>query len=121
MESLFQSLAKILEPAKKTCDCVNVEFGSYDNQIELPRPPHMPSERGVNTICIDKCLKSEMLHLWSLGIITTGCCCGHNKGSEYPYIGVDERHINRMKAMGYIVQPNNLYPEREDSFIPKSV
>ena len=103
------------------CNCINIEFGSYDNQIELPRPPHMPSKRGINTICIDACLKGEMLHLWALGIVTTGCCCGHNKGDEYPYIGVEDKDIYIMKMMGYKVQPNKLYPERQDGFIPKSI
>lgn len=100
------------------CNCVNIEIGSYGNQVELSRPPHMPSIRGVNTVCVDKCLRNEILYLWSLGIITTGCCCGHNKVASY--IGVEEKDIDRMKKMGYTVQLNNIYPEREDSFIPKT-
>lgn len=95
------------------CNCVNVEFGSYDNQVELPRPSHMPTIRGVNTICVDTCLKDEIMYLW--------CCCGHNKGDIYPYIGVDEKDIQKMKQLGYVIQPNNIYPEREDGFMPKSI
>lgn len=103
------------------CNCVNVEIGSYDNQVELPCPSHMPTTRGVNTICIDACLKDEILYLWSLGITTTGCCCGHNKGDKYPMISVEFKDIPRMKAMGYKVQFNNCRPNDEDSFIPKSI
>lgn len=103
------------------CSCINIEFGSYGNQVELQRPIHMPSTRGINTICIDKCLEDEILQLWASGIITTGCCCGHNQGEQYPYIGVDENQIKLMKDMGYSGQPNNLYPEREDGFKPKSI
>lgn len=119
MEDLFKTLGNILAPRKTKCNCVNMEIGSYDNQVELPRPPHMPTTRGVYTICVDTCLKDEILHLWSLGITTTGSCCGHNKAE--PYIGVDEKDIPRMKAMGYKVQFNNSRPNDEDSFIPKSI
>lgn len=98
------------------CNCIGIEIGSYGNQVELQRPAHMPN--GSETICIDKCLKEEIIYLWSLGITTTGCCCGHNKIS--PYIGVDDKDIKTMKELGYDVHPNNLYPERHDSFTPKS-
>lgn len=103
------------------CNCINVEFGSYDNQVELPRPVHMPSTSGVDTICVDKCLKDEILYLWSLGITTTGCCCGHNRGEQYPFIGVAFTDIQKMKELGYKVQPNPCRPEDEDSFVPKSI
>lgn len=119
MEKVFETLGNILKPVNKGCNCVNVEVGSFDNQIELPRPPHMPTSRGVETICVDVCLKDEILHLWSLGITTTGCCCGHNKVE--PYIGVDEKDIPIMKTMGYKVQFNNCRPNDEDSFKPKSI
>lgn len=102
------------------CSCINIEFGSYGNQVELQRPIHMPSTRGINTVCVDKCLKDEIIHLWSLGIITTGCCCGHNKGEQYPYIGVDETQIQLMKDMCYLVRPHNIDSDRQDSFIPKT-
>lgn len=105
----------------KNCSCVNIEIGTHKNQVQLPCPPHMPTTRGVPSICVDACLKDEVLYLWSLGITTTGCCCGHNKGPEYRYIGVDDKDIQRMKDMGYVVQPNNIYPEREDGFVPKSI
>lgn len=107
----------------KQCYCKDkdVKFGSYDNQVEIPLPSHMPSQRGLTTVCVDACLSDEIQQLWSLGITTTGCCCGHNKGEQYPYIGVVEKDIDAMKMMGYTIQPNVLYPEREDSFKPKSI
>lgn len=106
---------------KYTCNCQNVEFGSYDNQVELPLPAHMPSQRGVTTVCVDACLADEIQQLWALGITTTGCCCGHNKGDEYPYIGVENEDIEAMLSMGYSIQQNQLDPFRRDSFVPKSV
>lgn len=103
------------------CNCVNIEIGSYGNQVELQRPLHMVSTRGVHTICVDACIKDEILYLWSHGVTTTGCCCGHNKGNDYPFIGVAERDIQKMKSMGYSVKFNNCRPNDEDEFIPKSI
>lgn len=90
------------------CNCQNVELGSYDNQIELSAPIHLIEwAKKVNfslggerkTVCIDKCLEKEIKALWSEGVITTGCCCGHNK--VQPYIGVEKSSVSWMKAMGY--------------------
>lgn len=107
-----------------SCSCVNIEVGSYGNQVELPRPPQMIGRKEgseSDTICVDRCISEEVQYLWSLGISTTGCCCGHNRGNEYPHIGVIDSDIEKMNELGYVVQPNNLYPERQDAFIPKSV
>lgn len=106
------------------CNCVNIEFGSYGNQVELIRPPHMVGRNEgseSDSICVDRCLADEIQYLWAHDITTTGCCCGHNKGSEYPYIGVIESDIIRMKEMGYHVQFNQLHPERQDAFKPKTL
>lgn len=104
------------------CTCKDIEVGSYDNQVELPRPDHMKvrTEGSANqhAICVDACLKDEILDLWSKGIRTTGCCCGHNKVPGY--IGVIDQDIPLMLAMGYEVQPNEMYSERKDSFKPNS-
>lgn len=101
-----------------TCYCQNVEVGSYDNQVELPRPPHMPAPaNAATTICIDACLEDEIQALWQRGITTTGCCCGHNRLPGY--IGVIDADIPIMKALGYRVRPNECRPHHEDSFYPK--
>ncbi len=76
----------------KGCSCVDVEFGSYDNQIELPTPAHMLALSSLGclefrpTTCVDACLSSLIQALWSRKVVTTGCCCGHNKLNGY--IGV---------------------------------
>lgn len=104
------------------CDCINVDFGSNDNAVWLPRPDHMKltdEQRARPEICIDRCLEKEIIELWALGISTTGNCCGHNKLDGY--IGVIDSDIPRMKAIGYEVAPNPNRPSDEDSFYPKSV
>lgn len=98
------------------CDCQDVEMGSYDNQRFIPSPFHMPKENGY---CIDTCLVEEILELWSYGIETTGCCCGHNK--LWPYIGVIPDHEERMIDRGYKRQFNMSRNEDTGTFWPLSV
>jgi len=97
------------------CNCKNIEIGSYDNTVALKAPDWSSK----NTICVDLCLKEEILHLWSIGIRTTGCCCGHNKVEGF--IGVIDVDIPKMKELGYQVQYNSCRPNDEDSFKPKSI
>ena len=95
------------------CDCRNIQIGSYDNQVTVLWP------FSNKFICIDRCLFDEITLLWSQDIITTGCCCGHNK--QVGYIGVDFNCIDRMKQLGYEVERNNCRPGDQDSFKPKSI
>jgi hypothetical protein len=104
------------------CKCINVEFGSYDNQVEIKDlPPHMAIHKskqgGAPSICLDACVADEIQYLWSIGITTTGCCCGHNKAEGF--IGVIDEDIPRMKQLGYKVHHNSCRPNDEDEFIPK--
>lgn len=69
-------------------------------------------------ICFDKCLVDELFELWHIGIVTTGCCCGHRE--QKPYIGVIKEDIWIMKELGYKVAYNPMRPKDEDSFIPKT-
>lgn len=107
------------------CECKNIVFGSYDNQIQVGNlPPHMhhyKQKQGgdPDSICLDACIAQEVQDLWSLGITTTGCCCGHN---ELPgFIGVVEEDIPRMKQLGYEVMFNPSRPGDEDSFYATSI
>lgn len=106
---------------KYMCNCVNVKIGSYDNQIMVDRPRCMIGRAegsSNNKICLDKCISEEIQYLWSLGIRTTGCCCGHSikKG----YIGVIEEDIEFMKKLGYKVEINKQDLSDEKNFIIKS-
>ncbi|HEJ2170549.1 TPA: hypothetical protein ACKP5U_003289 [Pseudomonas aeruginosa] len=79
----------------KGCSCDGVEIGDYTNTVELPTPPHMLRIGRIGclefreTICVDKCIANAVQALWDLGIVTTGCCCGHNQADGY--IGVWDR------------------------------
>jgi hypothetical protein len=50
---------------------------------------------------IDNCLVEEIKDLWSKGIHTTGCCCGHNDSRLRPSIGVQNTDIQKMIDLGY--------------------
>jgi hypothetical protein len=81
-----------------------------------------PGAERKEYVSVDPCLAAEIIELWRLGIVTTGCCCGHNLGGRYlPFIGVREDFIPKMKELGYEVQYNDCRPNDEDSFVPKSV
>lgn len=92
----LEKLRNIQLDTVKKCSCVNVEIGSYTNQIWVHAPVHMLKENGY---CLDRCIAEEVMRLWMMGIKTTGCCCGHNK--VQPYIGVEESDVTKMILMGY--------------------
>ncbi len=116
---------------KYICNCTGKEkIGEYETCVFIPRYPDMEPTiscmekeylRANNWegISIDSCLVDEIKELWSKGIRTTGCCCGHNQIA--PYIGVVDEDIPKMKEMGYKVAPNPCRPRSEDSFYPKSL
>lgn len=96
------------------CNCnKETHIGNYGNQTTIL--PHWSNR----FICVDTCLLPELCDLWSQGVITTGCCCGH--GTAYAYIGVKEEFIPLMKELGYKVFPNQYDSTREDSFYPKTI
>jgi len=96
------------------CDCINVKCQTYDNQVKLVAPVWSSKDY----ICVDTCLMNEILVLWNRGIITTGCCCGHNYLE--PYIGVTDEFIPLMKELGYKVHFNHMRPGDEDTFVPNT-
>lgn len=72
-------------------------------------------------VSVDACLANEIQCLWSNGVITNGCCCGH--GTQLGYIGVAEESVDKMLELGYqfYIYPDELGGvDRRDAFIPKS-
>jgi GT2 family glycosyltransferase len=118
---------------KIKCKCENVEYGDYSRQVSIlapfiiidslgePKPTIDFMEKGETKkgtwISIDICLAKEIAELWHLGIETTGCCCGHNKG--FGYIGVLDKYIPKMLELGYKTAPGHT-PDRKDEFYPKT-
>lgn len=55
------------------------------------------------TVSVDPCIVEAIKQLWSLGIETTGCCCGHNR--QRAIVNVHPRHYERMFELGYEQRP----------------
>ena len=94
--------------SKCICSCVDVDVGSYDNQVMLPIPAHMKKyerarvKAGLSpSVCIDRCILPQVQTLWAKGVKTSGCCCGHGK-IGFSYISVlDSADANKMESLGY--------------------
>ena len=78
------------------CNCDNVEMGSYAAEVVSLIPEHMRSYRESRLrdglapiISFDRCCLPQIQHLWSLGVVTLGCCCGHNKVKGFVNVGMD--------------------------------
>ena len=108
------------------CECKNINQQTqecYDQMVSLKIPDHMEIYRkskiknnGTDRVCIDPCIVSEIEWLWSKGIATYGCCCGHNK--QESFVNVDDSNIQQMLGMGYV--QNHTDKERKDTFRLKS-
>lgn len=55
------------------------EVGTFECQVTIPLPDNIDPEKQNRSISCDKCIVDVMQHLWSRGIQTLGCCCGHGK------------------------------------------
>lgn len=75
----------------KTNKCV--KLGAYEHVVEVKNP------NTNKTIYVDKCILPDIEHLWSLGIKTGGCCCGH--GNQKASVAVCESSIKKMLELGY--------------------
>lgn len=52
------------------------DWGGDKPEVILPKPEWSSRENGV---CVDACIADTILMLWANGIVTGGCCCGHNR------------------------------------------
>lgn len=108
------------------CNCINVKPGSYDNEISVEIPKHVrlkynsPKGDFRKTVCIDLCILDEIRSLWDKGIITTGCCCGHNVNGLASIV-VAKESVSKMVELGYLRWVNPTDINRTDGFVPKSV
>ncbi len=105
------------------CKCTIDDFNNGGNKVVINIPDELIITnfgRRQLDIEVDACMVDEIQYLWSQGIRTTGCCCGHNW--MYGYIGVHFEDIPKMKALGYKPQRNysrGMDCIDEDSFFPK--
>lgn len=112
------------------CNCKNITSQSkeaFNRMVTLEIPNNVeirfnnPENKKRTHIGIDSCIAKEIQELWKQGIVTTGCCCGHNNSNLFSYIGVKKEFIIKMKELNYKTRYNPMRPDDEDSFIPKSI
>ena len=107
------------------CNCVDIEFGSYDNQTLLGYYPIMREYRDNRVaaglsgdgIPVDTCLVEQIIELWKAGVRTYGCCCGHNKADGF--INIDPDDLPKARVLGldlYEFPGNGL---RQDTVKPR--
>lgn len=54
-----------------------------------------------DTICVDRCIKDEILWLLNQGVQTRNSCCGH--GTENPSVLIRNESIDLIQSLGYEV------------------
>jgi hypothetical protein len=70
-----------------SCRCQSYnrpDWGGDQPEVILPKPDWSSRERGI---CVDACIADAIKMLWFYGVITDGCCCGHNR--EAPSVIID--------------------------------
>lgn len=85
------------------CSCVGVRMGTYEAAVVVKLPWR------DKLVSIDSCILPIIQELWSLGIRTYGCCCGHNLVPGM--VNVDESDGDRMRALGFESMLDAPYPE----------
>lgn len=103
------------------CNCEpNVWFDEaerFSRMLLIDLPENKERQRRIKDglspkVCIDPCIVDEIKQLWSLGIVTLGCCCGHNKIQSI--VNVADENIQQMLDSGYV--QNHPDPTRKDTF-----
>lgn len=96
-----------------TCTCdpmlATTDIYAHSRQVVIELPIWSPDRRrrqrnGLSTsVCIDQCVVDAIKELWSKGIETTGCCCGHNLMPAW--VGVHPAWYIDMFELGYEQRP----------------
>ena len=82
------------------CNCIHVNFGTYENIITLDNPFY-PKNSTKRLVDIDNCIVDEIKNLWDEDIQTIASCCGHNK--QDAIITVISEDFDKMVDLGYVV------------------
>jgi hypothetical protein len=93
---------------------------NLSHQIATDIPLHMEEYKNnriaaglSGQVSIDKCIVGKIKELWSQGIITHGCCCGHH-GILPRMVNVADESIQKMIDMDYVM--NHPDKTRRDTF-----
>lgn len=71
------------------CDCNSYNMGDGSGVPEvILNPPDVGLADGKASVCVDACIAGAISHLWSLGLATLNCCCGHS--TDNPSVVIPE-------------------------------
>lgn len=109
----YEELPVIFRSTRYTCTCDPDVMGDCKKRfatqvvVELPAQSKDRARRlkdGLSaTVCIDPCIVEVIKDLWTQGIETTGCCCGHNVMRGW--VSVQASNYERMFELGYRQRP----------------
>lgn len=105
-----------------TCTCdpglasAERQEARYSNMTLLPLQPGKQltkrlAEGAGNMVAVDACVKEVIEWLWSLGIETSGCCCGHNGENVgwFGFVNVEPEYCEKMVELGFEPYPGHDY------------
>lgn len=129
LQDKFPTNTVVALPDKVDLETVDVPYVYNCNKKTLYPPKNFityniitdENDKYKNEVQVDECLANEIEELWSKGIKTCGCCCGH--GFTLGFIEVTNDCIEDMEKLGYVhyIYPANLGGvERKDAFVPKT-
>lgn len=92
--------------------CKTIILKCPENFIKYNVPSGTNDNDYKDCVAVDECLQDEILYLWSKGIKTSGCCCGH--GQYDGFINIFDESIDDMISLGYELWDwNKMYPDEE--------
>ena len=77
---------------------IHCKSGSHEHTVAVKTPTWLYETK--TEVMIDRCVVDEIKNLWSLGIRTYGCCCGH--GEHVAMVNVHPDDAQKMLEMDYI-------------------
>lgn len=111
--SVVDYLSILPDSARYVCTCHPTiwkdEKARFAQQVVLELPDgsldraRRLREGMTTTVCVDPCIVDAIRQLWSLGIETMGCCCGHNVTCAT--VSVHPKDYERMFELGYEQRP----------------
>jgi hypothetical protein len=94
------AVSALLAAGGQECPWFGTPFGSYENYVSVKTPQD-------KWICVDACMVPELAWLWSKGIETIECCCGHS--TQRPYVAVSDECRGKIEALGYKTHPDAVH------------
>ena len=105
------------------CHCIDVDFGTYANTIQLVAPfplyDILGDEKDTRVVVIDTCIATEIGYLWHQGVRTENSCCGHRK--MRPTVVVAPGSVLKMRELGYKNAQENFARPNETFYLKEIV